>query len=69
MNMARIKQVFEEMTRIDSDPKSERAQQYYQTLEDQERTNRKKRAGQIIVKTFRRSGKYEVDKIEIGPDG
>ena len=46
--------MFDEMTEIDSDPNSKRAQDYYKSLEEQERKNKSKKPTQIMIKTMKR---------------
>jgi alpha-beta hydrolase superfamily lysophospholipase len=49
-----LKDIFDKMTEIDSDPNSKRAQEYYQRLEEIERKNPNKKKSQIIIKTMKR---------------
>ena len=48
-----MKDMFDKMVEIDSDPNSKRAQEYYQRLEDMERKNPNKKKSSIIIKTMK----------------
>lgn len=54
LDMEQLKDIFDKMTEIDSDPDSKRAKEYYQKLEDIERKNPNKKKTQIIIKTMKR---------------
>ena len=58
------------MQKIETDPESEEAKEFYRNLEESERKNTKKRAGQIIIKTMKRGQTVGgTQKIEVGHDG
>jgi len=61
-----MKEAFDKMVEIDSDPHSKRAQDYYQKLEELERKNPNKKKGQIIIKTMKRGRTVSEHKIEDG---
>ena len=49
-----MKEMFDKMVEIDSDPTSKRAQEYYSKLEEIERKNPQKKKSQIIIKTMKK---------------
>ena len=55
LNLDKMKDVFDKMTKIDSDPKSKLAQDFYAKLEKLEQTNPNKKSGQITIKTMKRN--------------
>ena len=54
MDPSALKEMFDKMVEIDSDPDSKRAQDYYKRLEEIERRNPNKKKSQIIIKTMKR---------------
>lgn len=56
------------MTEIDSDPTSQRAQNYYKSLEEQARKQKNRRPAQILIKTMNR-GRSKTQKLEVDDNG
>lgn len=61
-----MKDMFDKMVEIDSDPNSKRAQDYYQRLEDMERKNPNKKKSSIIIKTMRKGKTVRQDSYSDG---
>ncbi len=61
-----LKDMFDKMTEIDSDPDSKRAQDYYKKLEEMERKNPNKKKSQIIIKTMKRGRTVKQETFQDG---
>lgn len=66
LNPTALKDMFDKMTEIDSDPHSKRAQEYYQKLEELERKNPNKKKGQIIIKTMKKGRTVKTERYQDG---
>lgn len=54
MDPNRLKQIFDKITEIDTNPKSKTAQDFYKKVEEIERQNPNKKKSQIIIKTLKK---------------
>ena len=66
INTQSMKDMFDKMVEIDSDPNSKRAQEYYKRLEDMERKNPNKKKSSIIIKTMRKGKTVRQDSYSDG---
>lgn len=70
LDPVKLRSIFDQMTEIEADPNSKKAQNYFNSLVEFERTNTKKRSSQILIKTMKRTGgRNTVNRIEVDQNG
>ena len=57
----KLKDIFDQMTEIDTNPQAKSSQKFQEQLEEMERKNTNKKSGQITIKTVRRGRVRRID--------